>query len=506
MRPFQNGPRCRPFALNVNMPTSTDTSQQNLPKTLADLKNTGYQPLTIREELRKNLIAGMKSGEGFLPGIIGYENSVLPRIENALLAGHDIIFLRERGQGKTRIIRALVGLLDEVMPVIKGSELHDSPFAPISRYGLDMLEEKGDGMEIDWVHRSRRYAEKLATPDTSASELIGEIDPIKVAEGRYLSDELTIHYGLIPRANRGIFAVNELPDLAEKVQVSLFNILEERDIQIKGYTIRLPLDILVVATANPEDYTSRGRIITPLKDRYSAHIRTHYPVDRETELAIVAQESAQFERPGLQVVIPDHMRDIIAEITFQARHSPDVNQVSGVSVRMSISNMESLVSNAEKRALLNGENEIVPRITDLDAVLATTDGKLEMEYGSQEKSQEQVIQKLIQSAVLGVFTERLDLEELEPLLTNFEEGWWAEVSDAMPVQEYIDKLAGLKGMRKGLEKLMVGESPGELASAIEFILEGLHLSQKLNKETVEGKVVYNEASKVQPLGRNPEMA
>jgi magnesium chelatase subunit I len=476
------------------------------PQTLKDLKNSEYQPLTIREEMRKNLIAGLETGNPFLPGIIGYETSVVPQIENALLSGHDIIFLGERGQGKTRIIRSLIELLDEYAPVIKGSEVHDSPFAPISRYGHDMLAERGDALEIEWVNRSRRYAEKLATPDTSAAELIGEIDPIKVAEGRYLSDELTIHYGLIPRANRGIFAINELPDLAEKVQVSLFNILEERDIQIKGYTIRLPLDIVVVATANPEDYTSRGRIITPLKDRYSAHIRTHYPEDRATEIAIVEQESASFERPGLQVLIPDFMKEIIAEITFQARQSPDINQVSGVSVRMSINNMESLISNAEKRALRHKEIEVVPRITDLDSVLATTDGKLELEYGSQEKTQEQIVQKLIQNAVLAVFNERMDTDELEPLVANFQEGWWVEISDEMAVQEYIDNLAGLKGMRKGLERLMVGESPGELASAIEFVLEGLHLSHKLNKDIVEGKVVYNEASKIQPLGRNSDMA
>jgi magnesium chelatase subunit I len=366
--------------------------------------------------------------------------------------------------------------------------------------------EHGDATAIEWVQRERRYSEKLATPDTTAAELVGEIDPIKVAEGRYLSDELTIHYGLIPRANRGIFAINELPDLAEKVQVSLFNILEERDIQIKGYTIRMPLDVLVVATANPEDYTSRGRIITPLKDRYSAHIRTHYPLTREIELSIIDQETTRQARGGRPVLVPQFLREIVTELTFQARKSPDVNQVSGVSVRMSINNMQSLVSSAEKRAIRFREQVIVPRVSDLAALIATTDGKLELEYGAGERTQEQVIQKLVQKAVLSVFDEYLNLDDLELLVGSFQEGWWVEVADDMPAQDYIKHLSQLRGLRQGIEKLNIGESPGEMASAIEFVLEGLHLHNKLNKEAVEGKVIYNEASKVQSLGRNPDMA
>lgn len=476
------------------------------PHTLGELKAAGYQPLSVREEMRKNLIRAMESGERLFPGIVGYETTVLPQIENALLSGHDMIYLGERGQGKTRIIRALVRLLDESIPVVKGSEVHDDPFAPISRYARELLAEQGDGMEIEWVGRDRRYSEKLATPDTTSAELIGEIDPIKVAEGRYLSDELTIHYGLIPRANRGIFAINELPDLAEKVQVSLFNILEERDIQIKGYTIRLPLDVLVVATANPEDYTSRGRIITPLKDRYSAHIRTHYPLNREIELDIIDQETRTQPRGGRPVIVPQFLREVITELTFQARKSPDVNQVSGVSVRMSINNMQSLISNAEKRAIHYHEQDIVPRVTDLDAIIATTDGKLELEYGVGEKTQEQIILKLIQKALLSVFDEYMDVDDLELLVSSFQEGWWVEVGDEMPAQDYIKHLAQLRGLRQGIEKLNIGESPGEMAAAIEFILEGLHLHNKLNREVVDGKVIYNEASKVQSMGRNPEMA
>ncbi|HKJ00274.1 MAG TPA: AAA family ATPase [bacterium] len=476
------------------------------PRTLGELKAAGYQPMTVREEMRKNLTRAMEQGEQLFPGIVGYETTVLPQIENAILSGHDMIYLGERGQGKTRIIRALVRLLDEHIPVVKGSEVHDSPFTPISHYGKALIAEHGDAMEVEWVPRDRRYSEKLATPDTTSAELIGEIDPIKVAEGRYLSDELTIHYGLIPRANRGIFAINELPDLAEKVQVSLFNILEERDIQIKGYTIRLPLDVLVVATANPEDYTSRGRIITPLKDRYSAHIRTHYPLNREIELDIIDQETGTQARAGRPVIVPQFLREVITELTFQARKSPDVNQVSGVSVRMSISNMQSLVSNAEKRAIRFREQVIVPRVTDLDAIVATTDGKLELEYGVGEKTQEQIILKLIEKALLSVFDEYLDVDDLELLVSSFQEGWWVEVADDMPAQEYLNHLTQVRGLRQGIEKLNIGESPGEMAAAIEFILEGLHLHNKLNREVVDGKVIYNEASKVQSMGRNPEMA
>ncbi len=475
------------------------------PRTLGELKESGYQPKSIREEMRSNLIRMLESGEPMFPGIIGYDDTVIPKIENAVLAGHDVIFLGERGQGKTRIIRALTRLLDEEIPIVKGSEVNDDPFAPISRFGLEMLARMDDDVEIDWVPSSQRYTEKLATPDTSVAELIGEIDPIKVAEGRYLSDELTIHFGLIPRTNRGIFAINELPDLSEKVQVSLFNVLEERDLQVKGYKVQLPLDILVVATANPEDYTSRGRIITPLKDRYAAHINTHYPLTRELEMAIVDREIGQFERER-EVVVPKFLQEIVSEITFQARQSPDINQVSGVSVRMSISNMESLISNAEKRAIRHKAREIAPRVTDLEAVLASTEGKLELEYNGQNKSPEQIFQKLVQKALKLVFEEYLDSEEMDGLVASFRDGWWMEVSDTLPVQQYIDNLPALKGMAESIAKLGIPESQGATAAAMEFILEGLHLSNKLNKEVVDGSVIYNEAHKIQPLGRNTDLA
>jgi len=480
----------------------------NMPeaRTLGELKAAGYQPRTLREEMRANLIALMEQGQSLFPGIIGYEDTVLPQIENAILSGHDIIFLGERGQGKTRIIRSLAALLDPFLPIIAGSEVNDSPFAPISKAGREILESQGDATPVMWIPRDLRYAEKLATPDTTAAELIGEIDPIKVAEGRYLSDANTIHYGLIPRANRGIFAINELPDLAEKVQVSLFNILEERDVQIKGHSIRLPMDVLVVATANPEDYTSRGRIITPLKDRYSAHIRTHYPINRETEIHIMRQEAGMQARHGRPVVIPPFLLEIVAEITFQARRSPHVNQVSGVSVRMSISNLESLVSSAERRAIKLGEPEIVPRPSDLEAILSTTDGKLELEYGAEEKTLSQVVQALTRDAVLQVFDEQIRIEDLDLLIASFTDGWFVEVGPELPSGEYANLLSSLRGLRQGVERLNIGESQGELAAAIEFLLEGLHLHQKLNRDVTGGKVIYNEADKIQPMGRNPEMA
>jgi magnesium chelatase subunit I len=482
------------------------TSSVKKPRTLGELKESGYQPLSIREEMRKNLIHLLESGGRMFPDVLGYEQTVIPRIENAILAGHDMIFLGERGQGKTRIIRSLVRLLDDEIPVIKGSEINDDPFAPVSRLGQEMLARMDDEMEIEWLPRARRYTEKLATPDTSVAELIGEIDPIKVAEGRYLSDEFTIHFGLIPRTNRGIFAINELPDLSEKVQVSLFNVLEERDLQIKGYKIQLPLDLLVVATANPEDYTSRGRIITPLKDRYSAHIHTHYPASRDVEIAIVDQEIGRFARPGREVCLPKFLKEIIAEITFQARQSPDINQVSGVSVRMSISNMESLIGNAEKRAIRNREREIAPRVSDLDALFASTEGKLELEYTGQNKSPEQIFQKLVQKALKTVFQQYFTVEELEGITAGFKDGWWLEVSDAMPAKQYTANRASLKAMDEAITKLGPPATEGAAAAAMEFILEGLHLSNKLNKEVVGGAAIYNEAHKIQSLGRNTDLA
>ena len=330
------------------------------PTTLGALRASGWVTRTVKDEVRNNAIDRIRAGEALFPGVLGYEDTVLPQLENALLAGHDVIFLGERGQAKSRMIRSLTGLLDEWMPIVAGSEINDDPYHPTSKQARDLVGEQGDATPIDWVHRDDRFGEKLATPDTSIADLIGEVDPIKVAEGRYLSDELTLHYGLVPRTNRGIFAINELPDLSERIQVGLLNVLEERDVQIRGYKIRLPIDVMLFASANPEDYTNRGRIITPLKDRFGAQIRTHYPLDVETEVTIALQEARPLEAAGVRVQIPAYMVEVVAELSQLARQSPHINQRSGVSVRLTVSNLETLVANAARRALIHGESDIVP--------------------------------------------------------------------------------------------------------------------------------------------------
>ena len=356
--------------------STVPTIPAELPRTRGALLTSGWQSRPVSEELARNLEARIAEGTSLSIGVKGFEDTVLPQLETAILAGHDVILLGERGQAKTRLIRSLVELLDEWMPAIEGSEINDDPTNPVSAYAKALVEEKGDDTPITWIHRSERYGEKLATPDTTIADLIGEVDPIKVAEGRYLSDELTIHYGLVPRVNRGIFAVNELPDLAERIQVGLLNVLEERDIQIRGHRIRLPLDIVLVATANPEDYTNRGRIITPLKDRFGAQIRTHYPREVETEIEIVRQE-ARLAKTDLPITVPWFMERIIVEASHLARRSPVLNQRSGVSVRLTIANYESVVANALRRSLRLHEDVVVPRISDLSAAIASTRGKIE---------------------------------------------------------------------------------------------------------------------------------
>ncbi len=349
------------------------------PATLGELKEKGYRSRSVREELRENLIERIRNKVELFPGMIGYDETVKPAIEHAILAGHDMIFLGERGQAKSRLIRMLVDLMDPEVPIVEGSEVNDDPLQPISAWGRERVAELGDSTPIAWVGPDLRYGEKLATPDVSIDDLIGEIDPIRVAEGRYLADEKTIHYGLIPRTNRGIFCINELPDLPERVQVGLFNVLEERDFQIKGFKVRLPLDVLVVASANPEDYTRRGRIITPLKDRYQAQVRTHYPQTRELEIEVMEQERHRPASEAADLYVPSYLRQVVAEMTLQARQSPDVNQVSGVSVRASIANFETLLAAAERRALILGEREAVPRLTDLPKLSGSMGGKVELE-------------------------------------------------------------------------------------------------------------------------------
>ena len=355
------------------------TSAHSLPATLGALRASGWQSIPVKEELRRNAVARISAGQQLFEGVLGYEDTVMPQLENALLAGHDVIFLGERGQAKTRMIRSLTGLLDEWMPIIEGSEINDDPYNPVSRHARELVEKMGENAPISWVNREDRYGEKLATPDTSIADLIGEVDPIKVAEGRYLSDELTIHYGLVPRTNRGIFAINELPDLAERIQVGLLNVLEERDVQIRGYKIRLPLDVMLVASANPEDYTNRGRMITPLKDRFGSQIRTHYPLEVETEMNIVRQEARTSSIGDVVVTWPSFMEEIVATVSHIARASSHVNQRSGVSVRLSVSNYETLAANAVRRALRMGETQVAPRVSDLASLAASTAGKVEFE-------------------------------------------------------------------------------------------------------------------------------
>ena len=463
------------------------------PRTLGELRESGYRPRSVREELRGNLLRRLRGREPLFPGIVGYEDTVIPAVENALLCGHDLIFLGERGQAKTRLIRSLVGLLDEWIPEVSGSEIHDDPLAPVSARGRALVAESGDGCEIGWVHREDRYVEKLATPDVSIADLIGDVDPVKVAQGRTLADELTIHFGLVPRTHRGIFCINELPDLTEKVQVGLFNVMEERDVQVKGYRIRLPIDVLVVASANPEDYTSRGRIITPLKDRYAAQIRTHYPRTRELELAIVANEAEIPAVEGVGLHVPEFMREIIGEITFQARQSPDVNQSSGVSVRMSIANYETLAASALRRALRSGEAEAVPRVSDLEALQSSMSGKLELEVAGAERSEEEVARDLVRRAAKVVFDERIPLEGMASVVESFEKGWKVEVSQEMPAAEYLTGLGEIAGLEEAASHLAGGDSAPRLASAIEFVLEGLHLSNRLNKRTREQGALYARA-------------
>src|SRR5262245_34752054 len=458
------------------------------PRTIAELRQSGYQPRSVKQELRDNLIARLRRGETIFPGIIGYEESVVPQIENAILSGQDVVFLGERGQAKTRMARLLVGLLDEVVPALGGCEINDDPFAPICQACRARLAEEGDAAAVTWIPRDRRYGEKLATPDITIADLIGEVDPIKVAEGRYLSDELTIHYGLLPRTNRGIFAINELPDLAERIQVGLLNIMEERDVQIRGYKVRLPLDVYVVASANPEDYTNRGRIITPLKDRFGSQVRTHYPRRLDHEMAIMEAERTRFDDSGPEVRSPEYMKQVIAELTHLARRSSDISQRSGVSVRVSICNYENLLSSALKRAIRLGEREAAPRVSDLGALVASTSGKIEMETLG-EGGEDKVLAKLMQRAVLNVFNRSFSGAELEEVVGAFQGGLRVEVSDIMSSGEYVRQLGEVRPLAAAVKKLGAAD-PATVASALEFILEGLHLSRKLNKDVQAGHTRY----------------
>jgi magnesium chelatase subunit I len=460
------------------------------PTTLGELRASGWESRPVKEEVRRNAIERIKAGEALFPNVLGYEDTVLPQLENALLAGHDVIFLGERGQAKTRMIRSLTGLLDEWMPVVAGSEINDDPYNPVSRHARDLVEEMGEQTPIDWVHRDERFGEKLATPDTSIADLIGEVDPIKVAEGRYLSDELTLHYGLVPRTNRGIFAINELPDLAERIQVGLLNVLEERDVQVRGYKVRLPLDVLLFASANPEDYTNRGRIITPLKDRFGAQIRTHYPLDVDTEVTIALQEARPLEAPGVEVVVPPFMAEVVAELSQLARRSPHINQRSGVSVRLTVSNLETLVANAARRTLVHGEFDVVPRVSDLEALASSTAGKLEIET-IEEGRDEQIVEQLLKAAILSVFREHLAVENLRDVVEAFEGDRIVHAGEDVTSSDYLELFADIPELRAPVDALVGPDASAALvASAVEFVLEGLHLSKRLNKDAVGPRAQY----------------
>jgi magnesium chelatase subunit I len=451
------------------------------PTTIGELRAAGYPDLTVKEELRANLLAKLGRGEALFETIVGFDDTVLPSLERGILAGHDLILLGERGQAKTRLIRRVVDLLDETSPTIAGCEVNDHPYRPICARCRALAADDGDAVPIRWIGREERYAEKLATPDTSVADLIGDVDPIRVAEGRYLGDELTIHYGLIPRTNRGIVAINELPDLPERIQVALFNILEERDVQIRGYRIRLPLDLLLVVTANPDDYTHRGRIVSPLKDRFGTQVRTHYPETLADEIAIMDQE-ARSAAGDVPLRVPAYMKELLAALTAELRRSPHVNHRSGVSVRYSIGNLETLAAAAVRRAVRTREREAVPRVCDLPAVLASSLGRVEFDT-IEEGREEEILARAAKTAELEVFRRRLSGYDFQPILSRFADGFEAETSDLTPASALLAQFGELPGLSKLLERLGVEEeSPGAAASAVEFALDGLHLSRRLNKD------------------------
>ena len=464
--------------------------QISQPKTLGELKKQFSKLPTVRKELRNNLIKKLEAGEELFPNLIGYSSTVKPDLINALLCGHNMIFLGERGQGKSRIIRNLTQLLDEKIPAVAGCPIHDNPFEPICTDCKEKLKELGDMLPLEYVSRDRRLVEKLATSDVSTADLIGEVDPIKIADGRNLDDESSIHFGLVPRANRSIFAINELPDLAEKIQVAFFNIMEENDLQIKGFPVRLPLDILLIATANPEDYTNRGRIITPLKDRFDVQIRTHYPKKLNYEIKIMEQESRFNDLDGIESYTPPFIKEILAEITFQARKSTAINQHSGVSCRVSIRSFEAIHGSALRRCLTTGEKKRVPRISDIEMVFPAISGKLEMEYDVEDRTENELVADLSKRAIKTVFNKYFELEQLSSIIQVFETGMQITASQFQPSSEYSQLFDAVPGLTAAVKNLVDPEDPAAAASAIEFIFEGLHLSNRINRDVVNEEIVY----------------
>src|SRR6266568_2704466 len=465
--------------------------------TLGELRASGHQYKEIKQELRDNLLTKLAGGEERFPGIIGFDETVLPELERALLAGHDVVLLGERGQGKTRLIRSLVHLLDEWTPAVAGCEVNDHPYAPICVSCRRRVAAEGDDLEIVWRHRSERYGEKLATPDTSVGDLIGDVDPIKVAEGRTLGDPETVHYGLVPRTNRGIFSVNELPDLAERIQVALLNVLEERDIQVRGYQLRLPLDLLLIASANPEDYTSRGRIITPLKDRFGAEVRTHYPLSLEDELAMVAQEAAVLwdGSPHEAPLVPSHLLDVVGRFARAVRDAPQVDQRSGVSARFAIAAVETVAASAVRRAAITGETAAVARVADLPSIVPASLGKVEFDDADEGREFE-VLEHLLRRAIAETTRARLAGLDLRPLQEKFDGGLLVESGDTVSADRLLSQIGSVPGLSELLDRLEpdgVGEGPaavGVAASVVEFALEGLYLNKRLAKESAGNRTVY----------------
>ncbi|HET9871393.1 MAG TPA: magnesium chelatase [Propionibacteriaceae bacterium] len=456
--------------------------------TVGQLRDSGYRSRTVKQEIRANLLDRLRSGADAFPGIVGFGDSVIPELETALLAGHDVVLLGERGQGKTRLMRTLTGLLDEWSPEVLGCEIHDDPLSPVCVRCKALAVEQGDDLPVAWRHREDRYTEKLATPDTSVGDLIGDVDPVKVAQGRTLGDPETVHYGLVPRSNRGLFAVNELPDLAERIQVGLFNVLEERDIQVRGYSLRLPLDVFVVATANPEDYTNRGRIITPLKDRFGAEIRTHYLIEMSDEITLLQQEAA------VVATVDDHLLEVLARFTRSLRESTSIDQRSGVSARFTIAAAEGVAGSALRRSARTREPEAVARVCDLPAVVPTLTGKLEFEMG-EEGREGAVLDHLLKLALAATFRDRLSGLDLSGFTEVFAEGGIVETGDLVRADDVLRQLGTVPGLSKVLDRLGYADaaSPGQVAAAVEFTLEGLHLTRRIEKEYVDGRAVYGAA-------------
>ena len=465
--------------------------------TLGELRTSGHVHRSVKTEIRENLIARLAAGEPSLPGIVGFDETVVPEVERALLAGHDLVLLGERGQGKTRLIRTIVGLLDEWTPVIAGCEINDHPYAPVCARCQALVATDGDLTPVAWKHRSERYGEKLATPDTSVGDLIGDVDPIKVAQGRTLGDPETIHYGLVPRTNRGVVAVNELPDLAERIQVALLNVLEERDIQVRGYQLRLPLDVLLVASANPEDYTNRGRIITPLKDRFGAEVRTHYPLALDDELALVAQEAAVLwtDASHAAPLVPAHLLEVVGRFARAVRDAPQVDQRSGVSARFAIAGVETVAASAVRRAAIAGEPLAVARVADLPCVIPASRGKVEFD-DADEGREFDVLEHLLRRAIAETFRARLAGVDLRPLQQKFDDGLMVSTGDAVSAEELLSQVGPVPVLSALLERLEpdgIGEGPaavGIAAAVIEFALEGLHLNKRLAKESDGARTVY----------------